>query len=91
MKPLAPPAGAAATDRAIAGRATAAGARVARLAAHQPGAVVAPCWELRRRLRQEAFPEPGRPPLLLPARRLSDRVLRRRGELEDPIGAGGGI
>jgi hypothetical protein len=66
-------------------------ARVARLAAHQPGAVYAPCWELRRRLRQEVFPEPARPSLLIPARRLTDRVLRRRGELEDPIGAGGGL
>jgi tetratricopeptide (TPR) repeat protein len=66
-------------------------ARVARLAADQPEAMYAPCWELRRRLRQEAFPEPGRPPLLRAARLLTDRVLRRRGELEDPIGAGVGL
>jgi hypothetical protein len=66
-------------------------ASVARLAADQPEAVYAPCWELRRRLRQEVFPEPGRPPLLRAARLLTDRVLRRRGELEDPIGAGGGL
>jgi len=66
-------------------------ARVARLAADQPEAVYAPCWELRRRLRQEVFPEPGRPPLLRAARLLTDRVLRRRGELEEPIGAGVGL
>ena len=66
-------------------------ARLARLAAEQPGAVYAPCWELRRRLRQEVLPEQGRPPLLRAARLLTDRVLRRRGELEDPIGAGVGL
>jgi len=66
-------------------------ARVARLAADQPESVYAPCWELRRRLREEVLPEPGRPPLLRAARLLTDRVLRRRGELEDAIGAGVGL
>lgn len=66
-------------------------ARVARLAAAQPEAAYAPCWELRRRLRQEVFAEPRRPLLLRAARLLTDRVLRRRGEFEDPIGAGVGL
>ena len=64
-------------------------ARVARIAADNPEAVYPPSWELRRRLRQEVPADPARPPLLIPARRLTDRVLRRRGEIEDPIGAGG--
>jgi len=58
-------------------------ARVARLAADQPEAVYAPCWELRRRLREEVLPEPGRPRLLRAVRMLTDRLLRGRGELED--------
>jgi hypothetical protein len=66
-------------------------ARVARLAVDQPEDVYAACWELRRRLRQEVFPQPGRPPLLRASRLLTDRVLRHRGELEDPISAGGGF
>ncbi|HEY6321897.1 MAG TPA: hypothetical protein VJA16_10095, partial [Thermoanaerobaculia bacterium] len=64
---------------------------LARLAADKPEAVYAPCWELRDRLRLALFVDPARPPLLLPARRLTDRVLRGRGELADPIGAGGEI
>jgi hypothetical protein len=58
-------------------------------AADQAEAVDPPCWDLRRRLRHLAPLDPLRPPLLRPARLLSDRLLRRRGELEDPIGAGG--
>jgi hypothetical protein len=61
---------------------------LAALAADDPDAALAPCWDLRGRLRQVAPLEPSRPPLLRPARLLSDRLLRRRGELEDPIGAG---
>jgi hypothetical protein len=63
---------------------------LAALATGDPDAVYAPCWDLRRRLRQVAPLEPARPPLLRPARLLSDRLLRRRGELEDPIGDGQG-
>jgi hypothetical protein len=61
---------------------------LAALAAGDPEGALAPCWDLRGRLRQVAPLEPSRPPLLRSARLLSDRLLRRRGELEDPIGAG---
>jgi hypothetical protein len=64
---------------------------LARLAADRPETVDAPCWGLRGRLRLALLADPARPSLLIPARRLTDRVLRRRGELEDPIGAGGGL
>jgi len=63
--------------------------QLAALAADHADSVYAPCWDLRRRLRQVTPLDPLRPPLLRPARLLSDRVLRRRGELEDPIGAAG--
>ncbi len=43
--------------------------------------------ELRQRLRRPLPCSPGRPPLLRSTRALADRLLRHRGELEDPIGA----
>lgn len=66
-------------------------AHVARVAADNREAMYSPSWELRRRLRQAVPADPARPPLLIPVRRLTDRVLRRRAELEDPIGTGGGL
>jgi tetratricopeptide (TPR) repeat protein len=46
---------------------------------------------LRLRLRQEPRGDAIRPPLLIPARVLIDRLLRWRGEHEDPIGAATGL
>lgn len=43
--------------------------------------------EMRHLLRHRVRSARHRPPLLLPARLLADRLLRRRGEHEDPIGA----
>jgi hypothetical protein len=61
--------------------------RLGQMAALDPERLYAACWELRDRLRRAEIPDPGRPPLLRPPRSLSDRVLRRRGEFEDPVGA----
>jgi tetratricopeptide (TPR) repeat protein len=46
---------------------------------------------LRMRLRQAPPVQAERPPMLLPARVLIDRLLRWRGEHEDPIGAATGL
>jgi hypothetical protein len=62
-------------------------ARLARLAAGEPGAVYAATQEFRRRSRSPSLPSPGRPDLLTPSRNLADRLLRRCGEHEDPLGA----
>jgi hypothetical protein len=61
--------------------------RLARLAAGEPAALYAAIHELRTRSRRAAPPSPGRPDLLTPSRTLADRLLRRRGEHEDPLGA----
>jgi tetratricopeptide (TPR) repeat protein len=45
------------------------------------------CHDFRRRLRQRWPAAPGRPRLLTPTRALADRLLRHRGEHEDPLGA----
>jgi hypothetical protein len=61
-------------------------AALPRLAARSPEALGGATRKLRRRLRQEPPLLPGRLPLLRPTRLLADRLLRQRGELEDPIG-----
>jgi hypothetical protein len=73
-------------------------AGLARVAGTNPDGVYRACCELglrlRLRLRQATPPDScqaGRPPLVTPLRLLADRLLRRRGELEDPIGAGMGL
>jgi hypothetical protein len=47
--------------------------------------------DFRRRLRQRWPAGPGRPHLLTPTRALADRLLRHRGEHEDPLGAAAGL
>lgn len=50
------------------------------------------CHALHHRLRVEAtFTRGDRPRLLIRSRALADRLLRGRGELEDPIGAAAGL
>jgi tetratricopeptide (TPR) repeat protein len=49
------------------------------------------CHDFRRRLCQRWPADPGRPHLLMPARALADRLLRHRGEHEDPLGAARGL
>jgi hypothetical protein len=71
-------------------------AGLAQLVVTNPDGVHRACFGLRLRLRlRQATPCPsgqaGRPPWLTPVRLLADRLLRRRGELEDPIGAGMGL
>ena len=61
-------------------------AALPRLAPRSPEALAGATRELGRRLRQEPPLLPGRLPLLRPTRQLADRLLRQRGELEDPIG-----
>jgi tetratricopeptide (TPR) repeat protein len=63
-------------------------ASLARLAAEQPEQASNAHFRFRQRLRQVAFPFRGRTPLFVPSRLLADRLLRRRGELEDPLGGG---
>jgi hypothetical protein len=72
---------------ATGGAAAAEMARLARLAAHQPEALYATAHALRQRLRQAPLPSPGRPDLLTSSRSLADRLLLRRAEHEDPLGA----
>jgi hypothetical protein len=62
-------------------------AALARLAAERPKAFYGPSLRFGWLLRHEAPGCPGRPRLLRPTRQLADRLLRGRGELEDPIGA----
>jgi tetratricopeptide (TPR) repeat protein len=49
------------------------------------------CHDFRRRLRQSWPADSGRPRLLTPTRALADRLLRHRGEHEDPLGAARGL
>jgi hypothetical protein len=49
------------------------------------------CRDFRRRLRQRWPSAPARPDLLTPTRALADRLLRHRGEHEDPLGAALGL
>jgi tetratricopeptide (TPR) repeat protein len=49
------------------------------------------CHDFRRTLRQRCPAAPGRPDLLTPTRALADRLLRHRGEHEDPLGAAPGL
>jgi tetratricopeptide (TPR) repeat protein len=49
------------------------------------------CHDFRRRLRQSWPAAPGRLHLLTPTRALADRLLRHRGEHEDPLGAAAGL
>jgi tetratricopeptide (TPR) repeat protein len=62
-------------------------AGLARLAAGQPETLYAAAHELRHRSRHAPLPSPGRPDLLISSRSLADRLLRRRAEHEDPLGA----
>jgi hypothetical protein len=62
-------------------------AALPRLAARSPEALRDATLALRRRLRQQPLAVPGRLPALTPTRVLADRLLRQRGELEDPIGS----
>jgi len=66
-------------------------ARVARFPATRAAERYAAVHRLRLRLRQEPQGDAKRPPLLIPARVLIDRLLRWRGEHEDPIGAATGL
>jgi hypothetical protein len=66
-------------------------AALARQAAENPEGVYRPCVELLRRLPRVAFFCLGRRPLLTPARLFADRLLRRRSEADDPIGAVDGL
>jgi hypothetical protein len=62
-------------------------AGLVRLAADRSQAFYQASLALGQRLRHHAPTYLGRRPLLRPTRLLADRLLRRRGELEDPIGA----
>jgi tetratricopeptide (TPR) repeat protein len=66
-------------------------ALVARFPATRAPERYAAVHRLRLRLRQEPRGDAKRPPLLIPARVLIDRLLRWRGEHEDPIGAATGL
>ncbi|HEV3075395.1 MAG TPA: hypothetical protein VHB47_13320 [Thermoanaerobaculia bacterium] len=66
-------------------------ALVARFPATRASERYAAVHRLRLRLRQEPRGDGKRPPLLIPARVLIDRLLRWRGEHEDPIGAAAGL
>ena len=59
-----------------------------RLAIEEPAACYRTSYGLQRRLRGRGVAHhPSRPPLILPARILADRLFCGCGELEDPIGA----
>jgi hypothetical protein len=58
--------------------------RPASAVASHPDAAYAPCWDLRCRLRQASPVDPSRPPLLHPARLLSDRLLHCGKRRVDP-------
>jgi tetratricopeptide (TPR) repeat protein len=62
-------------------------AALPRLARKSRDAALEATLALRRRLRQQPLAVPGRLPALTPTRVLADRLLRQRGELEDPIGS----
>jgi hypothetical protein len=62
-------------------------AALARLAAEEPQAFYKESLKFGWRLRHQPLGCRGQPRLLTPTRQLADRLLRRRGELEDPIGA----
>ena len=64
---------------------------LARLAAERPEALHAGCVQWKKRLRRAAVPGAGRPALLAPTRLLTDRLLRRHAESEDPLGAAAGL
>jgi tetratricopeptide (TPR) repeat protein len=64
-------------------------AAAARRAVARPEASHRLCAEMRRRMRRNRQADPRRPALLTSSRMLGDRLLRRRGEHEDPIGAAG--
>jgi hypothetical protein len=60
---------------------------VARRAVARPEESRSQCAAMRLRLRQPRRADARRPPALTSSRLLGDRLLRRRGEQEDPIGA----
>jgi hypothetical protein len=62
-------------------------AALPRLAAKSRDAALEATLAVRQRLRQQPLALPGRLPALTPTRLLADRLLRQRGELEDPIGS----
>jgi tetratricopeptide (TPR) repeat protein len=62
-------------------------AALARLAAEEPQAFYKESLKFGWRLRHQPLGCLEQPRLLTPTRQLADRLLRRRGELEDPIGA----
>jgi hypothetical protein len=62
-------------------------AALARLATDEPNAFYKPSLKFGWRLRRQPLGCLDQPRLLTPTRQLADRLLRRRGELEDPIGA----
>ena len=64
---------------------------LARLAAERPEALHAGRVQWKKRLRRAALPSGGRAALLAPSRLLTDRVLRRHAESEDPLGAAAGL
>jgi tetratricopeptide (TPR) repeat protein len=66
-------------------------AALAREAAERPEDSYMACHALRRRLRHARLADPGRPDLLTSTRSLADRLLRCRGEDEDPLGAARGL
>jgi hypothetical protein len=82
---------AAAFPPAAAGLAAEMASLVGLAAADQPLAYHQAHQNLTRRLRHQAPASPGRRPLLRPTRWLADRLLCRRAELEDPIGAAAGL
>ncbi len=61
------------------------------LAALPPAGRVLAAGSLRQKLWQAGPEELGRPPHLVPLRALADRLLRRIGEHEDPLGAACGL
>jgi hypothetical protein len=61
------------------------------LAAGDRTRLYAAAHQLRQRLRHAPPASSGRPPLLTPVRVLTDRLLRCRGDHEDPIGAASGL
>jgi hypothetical protein len=62
-------------------------AALARLATEEPQAFYSASLRFGWRLRHQPLGCLEQPRLLTPTRQLADRLLRRRGELEDPIGA----
>jgi hypothetical protein len=61
-------------------------ATTARRAVERPEASYGPCVEMRRPMRRKRRADRRRPALLTISRMLGDRLLRGRGENEDPIG-----